>query len=112
MITDAEVEAALKVIANIRYVDPMKEVVPISFYRKVTRIALTAAAAARPAQDGWREVQETVRQYRDAWRDCIDEVDGPASLRENWDGSDHNLAGFDRVMDAVMSTVLKSQGGT
>lgn len=50
-----------------------------------------------------REIHETVRQYRDAWRDCLERMDGEASQRENWDGSDHNICAFDRLMDALLT---------
>jgi hypothetical protein len=51
----------------------------------------------------WAEVQELVRQYREAWRDCIDQIDAEASHRENWDGSDCNVQAFDKVMNAVLA---------
>lgn len=49
------------------------------------------------------DTAEIVRQYRDAWREAIERSDGEASLRDNYDGSDSYLAGFDAVMDFVQS---------
>lgn len=49
----------------------------------------------------WKEIAELARQWRDVWREAIEQIAGEASERENWDGTDNNIAGFDRVMDAV-----------
>lgn len=54
------------------------------------------------------KIAETVRQYRDAWRENIDRFDAEASHREGWDGSDSYVAGFDAVMDAVIPLIVEN----
>jgi hypothetical protein len=64
-------------------------------------LALSALERAEPSP-AWLHIQELVRQYRDAWREALEQIDGEASQRENWDQSDRNIAGFDHVMDSVL----------
>lgn len=45
--TKAEVEAAARIITNLRAVDHSKEVLPFKYYRDVARVVLEAAAKVR-----------------------------------------------------------------
>jgi hypothetical protein len=74
--------------------------------RRVRERINSAEERARTAPQAGcaKEVRDAVRQYREAWREIIDQVDSEASHRENWDGSDHNLQAFDLVMDYVSAS--------